>query len=402
MDEKSQTTEQQQSTTEPAADFDLQESINRLRAHFQNGANPAQNSAQQSDNQQDTMNIQNNLNGSVRLNGALLNNDAVDDDVAIEEQYLTQFGLDDGEFRQARRKKKANHRPKKSADQIRSELAETAELETQFKTTYTPARFEEGWLRDSLQPFYQQGLITDVLMLVKGGKEANVYLCRAHPSTELEYMAAKVYRPRAMRNLRNDITYREGREILNSADGGVVRRRESRQLRAIRKKTAFGVELLHGSWLGYEYQTLGRLSGMGARVPKPVAQGENAMLMHYVGDESVAAPVLHSVTLPREEVQPLFNEVMRNVELMLKNELIHGDLSAYNILYWQGQVTLIDFPQVTAAIKNRNAYKIFERDVQRVCDYFNQQGMDVVAPAFAATMWRHCLGLEPGQQLWDE
>ena len=400
MTEKSQPNDRQ-STTESAADFDLQESINRLKAHFHHGATPPPNGAQQHNHTQDTMNTQENLNGSVNLNGAPLQDDTVDD-VAIEEQYLTQFGLDDGEYRRTRGKKKANHRPKKSAEQIRAELAETAELETEFKTTYTPARFEEGWLRDSLQPFYQQGLITDVLMLVKGGKEANVYLCRAHPSTELEFMAAKVYRPRAMRNLRNDITYREGREILNSADGGIVRRRESRQLRAIRKKTNFGVELLHGSWLGYEYQTLAKLASLGATVPKPVAQGENAMLMHYVGNESVAAPVLHSVTLPKEEVQPLFNQVMHNVELMLNNELIHGDLSAYNILYWQGQVTLIDFPQVTAAIKNRNAYGIFERDVQRVCDYFNQQGMDVVAPAFAATMWRRCLGLEPGQQLWDQ
>ena len=112
-------------------------------------------------------------------------------------------------------------------------------------------------------------------------------------------------------------------------------------------------------------------------------------------------PVLHSVSLRPQEAQPLFQEVLRNVELLLQNELIHGDLSAYNILYWEDQVTLIDFPQVTAAIKNRNAYRIFERDVQRVCDYFNMQGLDVHAPALAATMWRRCLGLEPGQQLWD-
>ena len=50
--------------------------------------------------------------------------------------------------------------------------------------------------------------------------------------------------------------------------------------------------------------------------------------------------------------------------------MIHGDLSAFNILYWEGKVTLIDFPQVTLSESNHNAYRIFQRDVRRVCEYF--------------------------------
>ena len=48
--------------------------------------------------------------------------------------------------------------------------------------TYKPARFEEAWLNEALGPFIHAALLTDVLRLVKGGKEANVYLCAAHPN----------------------------------------------------------------------------------------------------------------------------------------------------------------------------------------------------------------------------
>ena len=78
---------------------------------------------------------------------------------------------------------------------------------------------------------------------------------------------------------------------------------------------------------------------------------------------------------------------MRNVELMLAYTMIHGDLSAYNILYWQGQVTLIDFPQVTFALTNSNAWRILRRDVERVCAYFATQGVESDPFAIARTLW---------------
>ena len=76
---------------------------------------------------------------------------------------------------------------------------------------YVPARFEAAWLRASIASFYEEEWISDVLASVKGGKEANVYRCQAHPNTGEQLLAAKVYRPRQFRNLRNDKAYRDGR-----------------------------------------------------------------------------------------------------------------------------------------------------------------------------------------------
>jgi RIO kinase 1 len=257
---------------------------------------------------------------------------------------------------------------------LHEELAEVTDQGEEFKITYKPARFEEGWLLSSLRTFFEQNLITDVMMQVKGGKEASVYCCRAHPTTGQTLLAAKVYRPREFRNLRNDAMYREGRQILTS-DGRPVKKTDHRILRAIGKKTDFGVQAQHTSWLMHEYVTLERLHNAGAAVPKPYAANDNAILMTYCGDAYIAAPTLIETRLTQEEAEPLYVETLRNIALMLEFGSIHGDLSAYNILYWNEAITLIDFPQVTDSAGNRNALAILRRDVTRVCEYFARQGV---------------------------
>jgi RIO kinase 1 len=291
--------------------------------------------------------------------------------------------------------------PKKSQSQIVSELAEPVGMEAGFVTTYQPARYEVEWLRSSLRAFYEEHLIRDVLGQVKGGKEASVYRCAAdHGADRIlaaalgeaardgkpQLLAAKVYRPRMFRNLRNDYVYREGRTIL-TADGRPVKKTDHRIMRAIGKKTAFGAQVQHTSWLMHEYTTIERLYRAGAAVPLPIAFAENAILMGYYGDERRAAPTLNEVRLAPDAAAPLFEEVLRNIDLLLQHNLIHGDLSAYNILYWQGRVVLIDFPQVTDLRSNSKADAILQRDITRVCEYFARQGVRSDPAAIMDELW---------------
>lgn len=289
--------------------------------------------------------------------------------------------------RTSRDTKFARPKPKKKAVRnILAELSNEADVhDGAFKTTYQPARFEAVWLRDSLNPFYEMDLITDVLAIVKGGKEANVYRCEGGPMAP-ELVAAKVYRPRQFRNLSNDAMYREGREVL-AADGKVVKKNAHRVMRALGKKTEFGVQVAHTSWLMYEFNTLKALHASGAAVPEPIAVAENAILMGYVGDRNRAAPTLHEVRLEYTTARRLFDHLIHNIETMLAANWIHGDLSAYNILYWEGEITIIDFPQVTNAVGNSNARFILTRDVQRVCDYFTLQGLTINARGLADHLW---------------
>ena len=268
---------------------------------------------------------------------------------------------------------------------IASEFADSRE-DGGLPMSYRPARFEEVWLRSSLRSFYDQDLIEDVLAQVKGGKEANVYRCQARPRTGVELIAAKVYRPRKFRNLANDRTYREGRPIL-TGEGRPVKASDHRIIRAVGKKTDFGVQVQHTSWLMYEYTTLEALHRAGAAVPRPMGANENAILMSYHGDEYQAAPALQQVSLAPRVARRLFDDVLRNIEILLQHGLIHGDLSAYNILYWEDEITLIDFPQVTSVEANRNAEFILLRDVRRVCEYFARQGVRSDPTRLAVDLW---------------
>jgi RIO kinase 1 len=282
------------------------------------------------------------------------------------------------------KQKKAKTTQAVTTDEQLAILARQDNNPQDFDFTYKASRYEGGWLLDSLRNFYEQHWISDVLRMVKGGKEASVYLCRGDQSAAQGLLAAKVYRPRSFRSLKNDALYREGRAVLDT-DGNEIL--DGRMHRAMRKRTDFGLELLHSSWLEHEYTVLEKLHAAGADVPKPYANDTNAILMTYFGDELLGAPTLNTVQLERAEAQVLFERVIRNIELMLANERIHGDLSAYNILYWQGEITLIDFPQAIHPEGNRSAYRIFQRDVQRVCEYFSRQGVDVNHQQLARELW---------------
>jgi RIO kinase 1 len=127
--------------------------------------------------------------------------------------------------------------------------------------------------------------------------------------------------------------------------------------------------------------------------------GENAILMGYIGEEEFAAPTLNTVTLARGEAAPLFERVLKNIHIMLANGIVHADLSAYNILYWEGEITFIDFPQIISPLNHPQPYPIFARDIRRICEYFAGQGLPVDPAALASELWQaHGYGLEEGQE----
>ncbi len=303
------------------------------------------------------------------------------------DEYSVRFDSQRADRRSRRaRRPRRQPRPRLAQATVIEEVADAAGLEGGFSPSYQPSKYEEGWLLQSLGSLYDQQFITDVLALIRGGKEASVYCCAAHESTGVELLAAKVYRPRKFRQLRNDKMYRQGREVI-AADGTRLNNNDFREMRAISKGSAYGKKLQHTSWLMYEYKTLERLYAAGAAVPRPWAIGDNVVLMDYIGGEGVAAPTLNTVHLERDEASALFRTVLHNIELMLQQQIVHGDLSAYNILYWDGAITLIDFPQVTDLYANPDAAFILRRDVTRLSEYFAAQGVVVDADALADDLW---------------
>jgi RIO kinase 1 len=302
--------------------------------------------------------------------------------------------LDDSAFLRSNRtrrdvkKERENTRPKAGlSDAVKNMLRDAAKSEAQvdvFNPSFKGKRFEEDWLRESLGGFYFDHLIADILGQVKGGKEANVYRCSAHPQLGVPLLAAKVYRPRMFRNLKNDADYRSGGALIGDDGKALLKQREQR---AVAKRSKVGLEMLHNSWLGTENAVLRKLTEAGASTPKVYAVSGNAILMDYFGDQNMAAPPLSQVSLDERKARRAFDQVVHNIRLMLENEIVHGDLSAFNILYWGEDILLIDFPQASDPWKNPHAKRFFERDVARVCEYFAQYGIAPPPERLARDLW---------------
>jgi RIO kinase 1 len=265
------------------------------------------------------------------------------------------------------------------------QVSELTEQENEFAISYTASKHEKEWLTASLKDFYQQQWFDDILRLIKGGgKEASVYQCLANSTIQSRYIAAKVYRPRKFRQLRNDSLYREGRLHLDD-EGHEIH--DEGVLHAIAKHTHFGMEQLHTSWIEHEFQTMRLLHEAGVDIPKPLASGNNAILMEYIGWDDMAAPTLNTVKLPVSEARKVFDRVIQNIEIMLQNQRVHGDLSAYNVLYFEGDIFLIDFPQSLNPEENRNAYSIFQRDIRRLSEYFHGMGIQCQPHKLSEDLW---------------
>jgi RIO kinase 1 len=254
----------------------------------------------------------------------------------------------------------------------------------EFQPTFLAHQRDRFWVLSSLAHFYENDLITDVLSVVKSGKEATVYCCAAHPETGATCLAAKVYRPRMFRSLRNDAVYRENRPLRDDRGRLVA---ASRRARNAARKGERGRAAQITSWISYEHETQRLLYDAGADVPQPLAQIGNALLMEYIGAVDEPAPLLREVDLPPDEARPLFERVLRNIELFLACDRVHGDLSAYNILYWEGSAVIIDFAQAVDARSLGDVYPLLARDVERVCRYFARYGIEEDAVALADDLW---------------
>jgi RIO kinase 1 len=228
---------------------------------------------------------------------------------------------------------------------------------------------------DPLASLLADGVVDEVCARLKSGKEADLWLVR-HGG---ELVAAKVYRAREARSFRNDAAYREGRQV-----------RDSRTQRAMDRGSRFGRAAAEDAWKTKESDALHALHAAGVRVPRPVMFYEGVLLMELVVDaRGHPAPRLVDAAVPREQAAALYADLRGQAIRMLGCDLVHGDLSPYNVLVaWNGPV-VIDFPQVIGAAHNVQAESFFHRDIENLRRWF--AGIDPAlrsAEGDAREIWR--------------
>lgn len=230
-------------------------------------------------------------------------------------------------------------------------------------------------MAEPLALLLDDGVIDEVYTRLKTGKEAEIYLVR-HAG---EVVAAKVYKERNQRNFKNNAAYMEGRRVRNS-----------RTQRAMDKGSRFGQASAEQAWKAKESEALHKLHAAGLRVPRPVMFYEGVLLMEAVLDsDGRPAPRLIEAAIPREKAAAWYADLRSQVVKMLACDLIHGDLSPYNVLLaWNGP-TVIDFPQVVGAAHNSQAERFFTRDLENIRRFF--EGHDPAlraASGDAREIWR--------------
>ena len=236
--------------------------------------------------------------------------------------------------------------------------------------------FTRGMLADLEQKMLLEVFskhISSVEGRINDGKEATVYLCR---SKRGQALAAKVYRDRRFRGFANNADYTD-----------LSRVRDKRMAKAIRKGSRVGRRTSQRMWVDREWQALQYLYDSGASVPRPIDHAPDAVLMEYVGDGSAAAPMLAQVRLSTDEAAQAHAHLLRDVEVLLACGLVHGDLSAYNVLYFAGRPRLIDLPQVIEVDEAVDAWSLFCRDIENLYAYFRRQGLTLDSMDDAVRLW---------------
>ena len=204
------------------------------------------------------------------------------------------------------------------------------------------------------------------LGVLKTGKEADVHLVeRSVPAIgRSAVMAAKRYRGSDHRMFHRDAGYLEGRRV-----------RKSRELRAMAKRTAFGRDVLAAQWAVAEFGALSRLWSLGVPVPYPVQLAGTELLLEYIGNGDGAAPRLAQLRPADEVLSALWHQLMDALVLMAAEGLTHGDLSPYNVLVHDGQLVLIDLPQVVDVVANPQGPAFLRRDVAVMTKWFAAHGL---------------------------
>lgn len=231
------------------------------------------------------------------------------------------------------------------------------------------------------------------LGVIATGKEGEVGLVErtAHDGARSHFLARKRYRPRTVTRkgelqelgferaptFRNDIVYRDGRNY----------GRRSRDRRAVETMTKYGKELVKQKWLGHEYEVMLAAWEAGASVPFPVGYDDSGgLLLQYIGSEMQAAPRLAQARLGRAALSDAWSQLRESVRGVVEAGYVHADLSAYNALWWDERVWLIDFPQAVDLVQSPHGFDLLHRDALNVATWFASKGVDADGEGFFAEL----------------
>ncbi|MDH5447769.1 MAG: serine protein kinase RIO [Candidatus Bathyarchaeota archaeon] len=216
---------------------------------------------------------------------------------------------------------------------------------------------EEVFDKSTLMTIYEflnKGVIDEIHGVVKAGKEARIYWGKDRDGKEL---AIKIYLTIAAEFKKGKLKYLEGDPRFKHM------RRDTRSL-------VF-------AWALKEFKNLHLALKAKVRVPKPVAIRKNVLVMRFVGKDGNPAPELKELTPKNPEF--IYNQLLEYIRrLYQRAELVHGDISEYNVMVWRGKPVLFDMAQAVL-LSHPLATTFLKRDLQNLNRHFKKLGVDVLS-----------------------
>jgi len=214
---------------------------------------------------------------------------------------------------------------------------------------------EEVFDKSTLMTLYRLlnlNVLTTIHGVVKAGKESKVYWGTLKNGLKV---AVKIY-------LTSSSEFRRG--MINYIEGDPRFQRVKRDTRSL-------IYL----WAQKEFKNLQAAHSAGVSVPKPILVEKNILLMEFIGDDGSPAPLLKEVEV--KAPTRLYREIINQVKkLYISAELVHADLSEYNIMMLRGKPILIDLSQ-SLHREHPSSTMYLTRDLENINKYFIKLGVDV-------------------------
>jgi RIO kinase 1 len=219
------------------------------------------------------------------------------------------------------------------------------------------ATVEEVFDQATRMVIYQllnSGILYEVHGVVNAGKEARVYWGKNKEGKEL---AVKIY-------LTTSAEFKKG--MLKYIEGDY-------RFKGVKRDT----RSLIFTWAQKEFRNLEQASRAKVRVPNPIAVKNNVLVMEFIGKDGVNAASLkeQAPSDPEKVYEVLLTYVER---LYKKADLVHGDLSEYNIMMWKGKPVIFDVAQAVPTSHSMAEF-FLRRDLTNVNRFFSRLGVKVLS-----------------------
>jgi RIO kinase 1 len=133
------------------------------------------------------------------------------------------------------------------------------------------------------------------------------------------------------------------------------------------------------TWAEKEMRNLKRLDTAGIPCPVPWLLKSHVLVMDFLGSDGWCAPRLKDATLTQDQYQDCYQTVCLDMHRMYYDcNLVHGDLSEYNLLWHNDRAVIID---VSQSVEHGHPYAndFLRKDIFNITDYFRKMGATVLS-----------------------